>query len=318
MSVAHKRMQIFTGNANPDLAASIAKYLDTRLCDSTINRFSDGEIQVRIGETVRGSNVFLVQPVCHPVNDNLMELLIMIDAVRRASAKHIAAVIPYYGYARQDRKLQPRDPITAKLMANLITAAGADRVLTIDLHAGQIQGFFDIPVDNLFGIPILAQYCNSQGINGSDAVVVSPDVGGVARARTLAERLDTSFAIIDKRRPRPNVAEVLNIIGDVKDKTAIIIDDMIDTAGTVAEGAKALIQRGATKVYACCTHPVLSGPAISRLEEAPIEQVIVTDTIPLPPEKQIPKIKVLSVSGLLAEAIKRIYEQLSVSRLFDY
>jgi ribose-phosphate pyrophosphokinase len=318
MSVAHKRMQIFTGNANPDLAASIAKYLDTRLCDSTINRFSDGEIQVRIGETVRGSNVFLVQPVCHPVNDNLMELLIMIDAVRRASAKHIAAVIPYYGYARQDRKLQPRDPITAKLLANLITAAGADRVLTIDLHAGQIQGFFDIPVDNLFGIPILAQYCNSQGINGSDAVVVSPDVGGVARARTLAERLDTSFAIIDKRRPRPNVAEVLNIIGDVKDKTAIIIDDMIDTAGTVAEGAKALIQRGATKVYACCTHPVLSGPAISRLEEAPIEQVIVTDTIPLPPEKQIPKIKVLSVSGLLAEAIKRIYEQLSVSRLFDY
>lgn len=318
MSVAHKRMQIFTGNANPDLAASIANHLDTRLCDSTINRFSDGEIQVRIGETVRGSNVFLVQPICHPVNDNLMELLIMIDAVRRASAEHIAAVIPYYGYARQDRKLQPRDPITAKLLANLITAAGADRVLTIDLHAGQIQGFFDIPVDNLFGIPILAQYCNSQGINGADAVVVSPDVGGVARARTLAERLNTSFAIIDKRRPRPNVAEVLNIIGDVKDKRAIIIDDMIDTAGTVAEGAKALIQRGATKVYACCTHPVLSGPAISRLQEAPIEQVIVTDTIPLPPEKQIPKIKILSISGLLAEAIKRIYEQLSVSRLFDY
>jgi ribose-phosphate pyrophosphokinase len=317
MTDCFKRMRIFTGNANPGLAFEICECLNTRLGEASIGRFSDGEIQVRIGETVRGSNVFLIQPMCSPVNEHMMELLIMIDAVRRASAKHIAAVIPYYAYARQDRKLQPRDPITAKLLANLITAAGADRVLTIDLHAGQIQGFFDIPVDNLFGMPILAEYCCAKGLFGSEVVVVAPDVGGVGRARMLSERLSTSFAIIDKRRPAPNIAEVLNIIGDVDGKTAIIVDDMIDTAGTISEGARALIRQGASKVYACCTHPVLSGPAIERIQQAPIEQVIVTNTITLPPEKRIPKITVLSVAGLLAEAIRRIYEELPVSKLFN-
>lgn len=317
METCPKKLQVFTGNANPALAQEIAGYLGIRLGESKVTRFSDGEIQVRTMETVRGAEVFIIQPTCHPVNENIMELLIMIDAMKRASAKHVAAVIPYYAYARQDRKTQPRDPITAKLLANLITAAGADRVLTVDLHAGQIQGFFDIPVDNLFGIPILGDYfLKEKGFYGKEIVIVSPDVGGVTRARMFAERLGTNFAIIDKRRPEPNVAEVMHIIGEVKGKIAILVDDMIDTAGTVSEGARALLNEGAREIYACCTHPVLSGPAIQRLEGSPLKEVVVTNTIPVPPEKVIPKLKVLSVASLLGEAIRRIFEEESVSMLF--
>ncbi len=317
MEACSKKLQVFTGNANPKLAQEIAECLGVKIGNSMVTRFSDGEIQVRTFDTVRGAEVFIIQPTCYPVNENIMELLIMIDAMKRASAKHVAAVIPYYGYARQDRKTQPRDPITAKLLANLITAAGADRVLTIDLHAGQIQGFFDIPVDNLFGIPILVDYfLKDKGFSGGDVVVVSPDVGGVTRARMFADRLGTNFAIIDKRRPEPNVAEVMNVIGDVEGKIAIIVDDMIDTAGTISQGAKALLKEGAKEIFACCTHAVLSGPAIERLEASPLKEVVVTNTIPIPPEKKISKLKALSVAPLLGEAISRIYEELSVSTLF--
>ncbi|NLJ23991.1 MAG: ribose-phosphate pyrophosphokinase [Firmicutes bacterium] len=311
----YKKLKIFTGNANPKLAQDIARYLGTTVGQSEINRFKDGEINIRIGETVRGADVFVVQPTSAPTDTHLVELLIMIDAFRRASAKEVAAVIPYYGYARQDRKTQPRDPISAKLVANLLTAAGADRVLTMDLHAGQIQGFFDIPVDNLRAMPILANYFQEKGLE--DVVVVSPDVGGVSRAREFANRLDCTLAIVDKRRPAPNVAEAANVIGDIQGKTAIIIDDIIDTAGSMCEAVRVLIDRGAKEVYACCSHAVLSPPATERLAASPVKEVVVTNSIPLPPEKQLDKIKVLSVAPLFGEAIRRIFEELSVSKLFD-
>lgn len=317
MAIRHnyKKLKIFTGNANPKLAQDIARYLGTTVGQSEINRFKDGEINIRIGETVRGADVFVVQPTCAPTDTHLVELLIMIDAFKRASAKEVAAVIPYYGYARQDRKTQPRDPISAKLVANLLTAAGADRVLTMDLHAGQIQGFFDIPVDNLRAMPILANYFQEKGLE--DVVVVSPDVGGVSRAREFANRLDCTLAIVDKRRPAPNVAEAANVIGDIQGKTAIIVDDIIDTAGSMCEAVRVLIDRGANEVYACCSHAVLSPPATERLAASPVKEVVVTNSIPLPPEKQLDKIKVLSVAPLFGEAIRRIFEELSVSKLFD-
>lgn len=311
----NKKLKIFTGNSNPDLAQDIARFLGTSVGDSQVTRFKDGEISVRINETVRGAHVFIIQSTSYPTDSNLMELLIMIDAMRRASAREVAAVIPYYGYARQDRKTQPRDPVTAKLVANLITTAGADRVLTMDLHAGQIQGFFDIPSDNLRAMPILADYFAAK--NFDDVVVVSPDVGGVARAREFAHHLNCGLAIVDKRRPEPNVAEVMNIIGDIEGKTAILVDDIIDTAGTITLAAKALVERGAKEVYACCSHPVLSPPAVERLAESPLKEVVVTNSIPLHPEKRLDKIKVLSVAPLLSEAIRRIFEELSVSKLFD-
>lgn len=309
------RLKIFTGNANPKLAQEIVQNLDIELGDSLVNTFSDGEIQVKINESVRGADVFVVQPLCYPVNDNLMELLIMTDALKRASAWRITAVMPYYGYARQDRKIRSRDPITAKLVADLVSAAGAKRVLTMDLHAGQIQGFFNFPVDQLLAVPILADYFKKK--NFDDMVVVSPDLGGVTRARELANRLGASIAIIDKRRPEPNVAEVMNVIGKVEGKTVIITDDIIDTAGTMTLGAEALLDLGAKEIYACCTHPVLSGPAIKRLQDSAITEVVVTNTIPLQDYKKIDKIKVLSVAQLFADAIARIHENLSVSTLFD-
>jgi ribose-phosphate pyrophosphokinase len=317
MSLVHKKMKIFSGNANPALAREIASNLGMNLGDSSVTRFKDEEISVNINETVRGADVFIIQPTSKPVNENLMELLIMIDACRRASAKSITAVIPYYGYARQDRKTKPREPIAAKLVANLITAAGANRVLTVDLHAGQIQGFFDIPVDNLKALPILANYFIKKGLRGDDVVVVSPDVGGVTRARELAGILGTSLAIIDKRRPKANVAEVMNIIGDVKGKTAIMIDDMIDTAGTITQGAQAILDAGAVDVMACCSHAVFSKPAIERLRDSVLSEVVVTNSVPLSEEgAAVDKIKVLSIASLLAEAMRRIYEELSVSVLF--
>jgi ribose-phosphate pyrophosphokinase len=310
-----KRLRIFTGNANPALAEEIAAYLGLAVGDASVGRFNNGETQVMIEESVRGTNVFIVQPTCNPVNDTIMELLIMVDAVKRASAAHITAVIPYYGYARQDRKTRGREPISAKLVANLLTTAGVTRVVTMDLHAGQIQGFFDIPVDHLIGVPILADYITSKQLE--DLVVVSPDLGGVTRARQLADRLHAPIAIIEKRRPMPGVAEVMNLIGSVEGKTAVMIDDIVDTAGSLTEGAKALSRYGAKDVYACCTHAVLSPPALERVEASNIKELIVTNTIPLPPEKHTPKIKVLSVAPLFGEAIIRIFGDLSVSKLFD-
>lgn len=315
MSRRFKNLKVLTGNANVQLAEEIAEYLGMELGSSKVARFSDGEINVTIDESVRGADVFIIQPTCTPVNDNLMELLIMIDAVRRASARRITAVLPYYGYARQDRKARARDPITAKLVANLIVQAGARRVLTMDLHAGQIQGFFDIPVDHLLGVPILAEYYKNKGLE--NVVVVSPDMGGVTRARNLAERIGAPLAIIDKRRPMPNVSEVMNLIGDVKGKNVIMTDDIIDTAGTITNGAEALLERGAKNVYACCTHAVLSGPAITRLDKSPIAELVTTNTIPLSKDKKLDKIKVLSVAPIMGEAIIRIHEDLSVSKLFD-
>jgi len=314
MPIFNRKLKIFSGNANLHLAEEIAEYLGVSVGESKVTRFSDGEIHVEINESVRGADVFVVQPTCASVNENIMELLIVIDALKRASARRITAVIPYYGYARQDRKVRPRAPVTAKLLANLITASGAMRVITMDLHAGQIQGFFDIPVDHLPGVPILAEYFLSKNLD--DMIVVSPDVGGVSRSRDLAGRLDTSLAIIDKRRDKPNQAEIMNVIGDVSGKTVIMIDDIIDTAGTITQGADVLMQRGAKEVYACCTHPVLSGPAIERLQKSAIKEVIVTNTIPLPEHKAIDKIHVLSVAPLIGEAIIRIHEDLSVSKLF--
>ncbi|MCR4419063.1 MAG: ribose-phosphate pyrophosphokinase [Clostridia bacterium] len=311
----YDRLKVFAGNANRPLAEEIAAYVGTSLGLAEIRRFSDGEISVAIEESVRGADVFVIQPTCYPVNENLMELLIMIDAVRRASARRITAVIPYYGYARQERKTRGREPISAKLVANLLVQAGARRVLAVDLHAGAIQGFFDIPVDHLPGVPILADYYRGLGLN--NVVVVSPDVGGVTRARDLAARIGAEIAIIDKRRPAPNVAEIMNLIGQVSGKTAILIDDIIDTAGTITQAAQALKERGAKTVYACCTHPVLSGPAVERLKESCLEELVVTNTIPLPPEKLWPKVRVLSVAPLLGEAIVRIHRDLSVSQLFD-
>lgn len=311
----YKKIKIFTGNAHPALAAEIAEYLGIDVSAASVNTFSDGEINVLIDESVRGTDVFIIQPTSTPVNDNLMELLIMVDALRRASARRITVVIPYYGYARQDRKAKARDPITSKLIANLITAAGARRVLTMDLHAGQIQGFFDIPVDHLHGVPILAEYFINK--HYEDFVVVSPDLGGVTRARGLSERLQAPLAIIDKRRPKPNVAEIMNLIGQVEGKRVIMIDDIIDTAGTITLGAQALVDKGAKEVYACCTHPVLSGAAIDRLNKSVIKEIVVTNTIPLTKEKQTDKIRTLSIAPLLGEAIIRIHEDLSVSKLFD-
>lgn len=310
-----RKLKIFSGTANLGLSEEIVEHVGVPLGITEVKRFSDGEIAIYIGESVRGADIFIVQPISCPANENLMELLIMMDALKRASAKSINTVLPYYGYARQDRKTRARDPITAKLIADLLTAAGANRVITMDLHAGQIQGFYNIPVDHLTSLPILAKYFEEKGL--TDAVVVSPDMGGVTRARELAERLHLRIAIIDKRRPEPNVAQVMHIIGQVKGKTVIMVDDIIDTAGTVVLGAEALLDQGAKEVYACCTHPVLSGPAIKRLADAPIKELVVTNTIPVPPEKQLDKIRVLSVAPLMGDAIIRIHEELSVSKLFD-
>ncbi|HNX92149.1 MAG TPA: ribose-phosphate pyrophosphokinase [Syntrophomonas sp.] len=316
MKASRWRMKLFTGNANPCLAQEIASYLEIPVGDATVSHFSDGEISVAIDESVRGVDVFVVQPTCSPGNENLMELLIMIDAFRRASASRINAVIPYYGYARQDRKSRARDPITAKLVSNLIVEAGAQRVVAVDLHATQIQGFFDIPVDHLPGVPTIAEYLKRKGLT-NDAVILSPDVGGVTRARDLAAKLAAPLAIIDKRRPAPNVSEVMNVIGDVDGKSVIIIDDIIDTAGTICAAAQVMMDKGAKDVYACCTHPVFSGPAMERLEKAPIKEIIVTNTIPIKKEQLLPKVKVLSVAPLVGEAILRIHEDLSVSKLFE-
>ncbi|NLM24876.1 MAG: ribose-phosphate pyrophosphokinase [Firmicutes bacterium] len=310
-----KKLKLFSGNANPKLASDIAACLGEELGKARVGRFKDGEISVRVDETVRGKEVFIIQPTHAPTDTNLMELLLMIDSMKRASAKMVAAVIPYYGYARQDRKTQPRDGIAAKLVANLLVAAGADRVLTMDLHAGQIQGFFDIPVDNLKALPIIGDYLISKKL--VDPIVVSPDVGGVARARELADRLNCQLAIVDKRRPMPNVSEVMNLIGNVENKSCILYDDMIDTGGTIVQAAEALLKNGAKEVYACCSHPVFSDNAAERLQNSPLKEVIVTDTINLEQEKLIPKLTVLSVAPLFAEAISRIFEELSVSKLFD-
>ena len=319
MNLHGKDIKIFAANATPKVAAQIARNLGLPLGKSEVRHFSDGEISVNIGESVRGSDVFVVQSTCRPVNDNLMELLIMIDAFKRASAGRITAVVPYYGYARQDRKVKAREPISAKLCANLISVAGADRVLTMDLHASQIQGFFDIPVDHLQGVPLLAPYFGSRfsGEPREEIVVVSPDLGSVARARKCAERLDVSLAIVDKRRQRANVSEVMNIIGDVRGKKAIIVDDMIDTAGTLCNGAQAILEKGgASEVYACATHGVLSGPALERIEQSCIKELVLLDTIPIPPEKMLDKVTMLSVAPVFAEAIERIYEDKPVSPLF--
>lgn len=309
------RLKIFALNSNRPLAQKIADAVGVQLGKVSVDRFSDGEIQINIEESIRGDNVYVIQSTSAPVNDNLMELLIMIDALRRASAHSINVVMPYYGYARQDRKTRSREPITAKLVANMIQNAGADRVLALDLHAAQIQGFFDIPVDHLMGAPLLADYFIDQGV-AKDAVVISPDHGGVTRARRLAEFLKAPIAIIDKRRPKANVAQIMNIIGDVKGKKCIMLDDMIDTAGTITLGAQALIDQGASEVYAAATHAVFSGPAIERLAKSPLKEVVVTDSIQLPKEKQLPKIKQVSVGPLLGSAIKRINENRPVSPLF--
>ncbi|MBO1004723.1 ribose-phosphate diphosphokinase [Pseudogracilibacillus auburnensis] len=310
-------LRIFSLSSNRALALEIAKTIGLELGKCSVNQFSDGEIQINIEESIRGCDVYVVQSTSDPVNHNLMELLIMIDALKRASAKTINLVVPYYGYARQDRKARAREPITAKLVANLIEVAGATRMINLDLHAPQIQGFFDIPNDHLMGVPILGDYFKAKGFHKDEIVIVSPDHGGVTRARRLADRLKAPIAIIDKRRPRPNVAEVMNIVGNVEGKIAILIDDIIDTAGTITLAASALMENGAKEVYACCTHPVLSGPAIERIENSNITELIVTNSIVLPEEKKIDKIKELSVAPLLADAIIRVHENQSVSKLFD-
>lgn len=311
------RLKIFALNSNRPLAEKIAEEVGVELGKSSVTQFSDGEIQVNIEESIRGCHVYVVQSTSSSVNDNLMELLIMIDALKRASAKTINVVMPYYGYARQDRKARAREPITAKLVANMIEKAGATRLLTLDLHASQIQGFFDIPVDHLMGAPLIADYFLEKGICGDDVVVVSPDHGGVTRARKLAEFLKAPIAIIDKRRPKANVAEVMNIIGKVDGKTCVIIDDMIDTAGTITLAANALKEAGAKQVYASCTHPVLSGPAMQRIQDSAIEHLVVTDSIYLSDERKIDKIDEISVGELMGDAIKRIHENKPVSPLFE-
>lgn len=298
-------LRLFAGNSNKPLAEAIAKNLGIPLSGIEVGHFSDGETSVHINESIRGRDVFIIQSTSAPVNENLMELLVMIDAARRASAGRITAVMPYFGYARQDRKAKPRDPITAKLVADIITSAGADRILAVDLHAPQIQGFFDIPVDHLVGNPLLCDYFKN--LNDDNLVVVSPDIGSVGRARNVAAKINCPMAIIDKRRPKANQVEVMNIIGDVKGKTCILVDDMIDTAGTICFGAEALHNAGVKKIYACCTHPVLSGPAIERIKNSYIDEVVVLDTIDLPEEKRIDKIKVLSIAPTLAKAISFIY-----------
>lgn len=310
-----RSLKVLSLNSNRPLAEEIAKHIGTTLGKSTVSMFSDGEIQINLEESIRGCDVYVVQSTSDPVNQHIMELLIMIDALKRASARSINIVMPYYGYARQDRKARPREPITAKLVANLLETAGADRAVTLDLHAPQIQGFFDMPIDHLQGVPILSDYFKEKNLE--DIVIVSPDHGGVTRARRMADRLQAPLGIIDKRRPRPNVAEVMNIIGDVEGKTAILIDDIIDTAGTITLAAEALKERGAKEVYACCTHPVLSGPAVERIQNSVIKELIITNTIPLLEEKRIDKFTQLSVAPLIAEAIIRIHELQSVSVLFD-
>ncbi|MDQ0233351.1 ribose-phosphate diphosphokinase [Metabacillus malikii] len=308
-------LKIFTLNSNPALAKEIADIIGVELGKSSVTRFSDGEIQINIEESIRGCDVYIIQSTSGPVNEHLMELLIMIDALKRASAKTINIVIPYYGYARQDREARAREPITAKLVANLIETAGSTRVITLDMHAPQIQGFFDIPIDHLMGVPILGEYFLEKQLE--DIVIVSPDHGGVTRARKLADKLKAPIAIIDKRRPRPNVVEVMNIVGNIEGKTAILIDDIIDTAGTITLAANALVENGAKEVYACCTHPVLSGPAIERIQNSKIKELVVTNTIALPEEKRIEKLVELSVAPLISEAIIRVHEKQSVSLLFD-
>ncbi len=306
-------LKVFSGNANRGLAEEICQALNVPLGKADVGHFSDGELQVRILENVRGHDTFIVQPTCPPVNDHLMELLIMVDALARASARRITAVIPYYGYGRQDRKAEPRVPISAKLVANLVTAAGCDRVLAMDLHVGQIQGFFDIPVDHLYAMPVFLEYIRQKNLK--DVVIVSPDAGGVERARAFAKRLDADLAIVDKRRPRANVADVMNVIGEVEGKTAILLDDMVDTAGTLCKDAEALKRFGAKRIFAATSHGVLSGPAMERLEQSPIEELMISNSIPLNGKKSS-KVRVLSVAPLLAEAIKRIHEDQSVSQLF--
>ena len=319
--IAHgKEIKIFTGSSNPALAEEICSHLYTKLGDATVSQFADGECSVSVYEPVRGKDVFIVQSTCNHVNDNLMEMLIMIDALRRASAGRITAVIPYFGYARQDRKAKSRDPISAKLVANLITAAGADRVLTMDLHAAQIQGFFDIPVDNLMGGQLFAKhYVKRFGKGNEDVMVVSPDVGSTARARAFAMKLGVNMAIVDKRREKANQSEVMNLIGNVQGKTCILLDDMVDTAGSLCGAARAIMERGGAKeVYACATHGVLSGPAIERIEASPIKELLFLDTIPYPADKPVcDKIKYLPTAPVFAEAVRRIYEEVSIANLFD-
>ncbi|NLC28439.1 MAG: ribose-phosphate pyrophosphokinase [Campylobacteraceae bacterium] len=304
--------KVFSGTANPEFAKKVAQYLSLPLSKADIKRFSDGEISVQISESVRGKDVFIIQPTCAPANVNLMELLILTDALRRSSADSITAVIPYFGYARQDRKAAPRVPITAKLVANMIQAAGIDRVVTIDLHAGQIQGFFDIPVDNLYGNILFNDYVKNKNLK--NPIIASPDIGGVARARSFAKKLNLDMVIVDKRREKANESEIMNIIGDVEGKDIILVDDMIDTAGTIVKAAEVLKKRGATSVMACCTHPVLSGPAYDRIEKGELDELVVSDTIPL--LKESPKIKVLSVAHIFGEVIRRVYHNESVNGLF--
>jgi ribose-phosphate pyrophosphokinase len=316
MAKRSDEIKIFAGNSNPPLAAEISRYLDLPLGNAIVDTFSDGESKVEIKENVRGADVFVLQSTSAPGNNNLMELLLMLDAFKRASAMRITAVMPYYGYARQDRKVVPRVPISAKLVADLITTAGASRMLTMDLHSGQIQGFFDIPVDNVYATPVLLEHLKKR-LNQNEVTIVSPDAGGVERARAIATRLDASLAIIDKRRVGPNVVAEMNIIGEVQDRVAILVDDMIDTAGTLTLAAGALKKEGAKKIIGCCTHAVLSGPAIQRIEESALEELIVTNTIPLSPQAQgCRKIKTLSVAHLIGEAIRRTHEEESISSLF--
>jgi len=310
-------IKILTGTANPMLAQAIAEQLDLSVSETLVTRFSDGEIRVQIQESVRGMDVFLVQPTCPPTSENVLELLILLDALKRASARRITAVIPYYGYSRQEKKIKPREPIAARLMADLISTAGAHRIFFVDLHVQTIQGFFNLPVDHLPAGPLMAEYFHARGFADGDTVVVSPDVGGVGRATSLGDRLGATLAIIAKRRPEPNECEVIDVIGDVKDKRVVIVDDIVDTAGSLVSGAQALIDRGAREIYACATHGVLSGPAIERLQHSHIAKLIITDTIPLPPEKQIPSIEVLSVAPMLAEGIRRIHADQSLSSIFD-
>lgn len=310
-------LKVFSGNANPVLAEEICEQLKIPLGRINVGRFRNGEVLVKIEENVRGVDVFIVQPTCHPVNDHLMELLLICDAMKRASAVRITAVVPYYGYARQDRKATGREPISAKLVANLLVTAGCDRVLTMDLHAGQIQGFFDVPLDHLVAVDIMAEYFSQRGLDPAETVVVSPDVGGVARARALAERLGVPLAIVTKRRPRPDVAEVEEVVGEVEGRDAVFIDDMILTGGSLTHGSLALKEKGARRIFACATHPVLCGDAVQVLEQSPLEEVVVTNTVPVGTEKRCDKIKVLTVAPLFAEAIRRIHEGISISELFE-
>ena len=310
-----KKLKIFTGNANPALAKEICDYLGLPLGEAFVGRFNNGEVQIMIDESVRGKDVFIIQPTSYPVNDNLMELMVMADALKRASARHITAVVPYYGYASQDRKTRGREPITAKLVANLMQTSGITRLVTIDLHAGQIQGFFDVPVDHLYGASILAKYINEKNLE--DVIVVSPDLGGVTRARDLADRIGAPIAIIEKKRPEPGVAKVMNLIGDVKGKNCIIVDDIVDTAGSLVEGAKALEEFGAKSVMAAVTHAVLTDPASERIANSNIKELIVTNTMPLPENCKLDNVTQLSVAPLLGEAIMRIFHEVSVSNLFD-